>query len=130
VSASGAGSLGVGSSRADGSGAGVAAVDFGLCLMALADLMKQSQLYHYKSKRAECSFCNKMNTYSEDLFMTSFFTLMARGVPTVVLVVGGGVIPAGGAVPATAMVTDPVAKAAGSVPISWRPGSGGEAGGL
>jgi hypothetical protein len=42
VFASGAGSLGVGSSRADGSGAGVAAADFGLCLMALADLMKQN----------------------------------------------------------------------------------------
>jgi hypothetical protein len=42
VSASGAGSLGVGSSRADGSGARVAAAGFGLCLMALADLMKQN----------------------------------------------------------------------------------------
>jgi hypothetical protein len=72
--------------------------------------MKQSQLYHYKSKGTECSLYNKMYTYSEDLFMTAFFTLMARGVPTVVLV-------AGGAVPATAMVTDPVAAAAGSVPI-------------
>jgi hypothetical protein len=70
-----------------------------------------------------------MNTFSEDLFMTAFFTLMARGVPTMVLVAGGGVTPAGGAVPAMAMVTDPVAEAAGSVPISWRPGSGGEAGG-
>jgi hypothetical protein len=99
-------------------------------LHALADLMKQSQLYHYKSKRAECSLCNKMYTYSEELFMTAFFTLMARGVPTMVLVPGGGVTPAGSAVPATAMVTDPVAEAAGSVPISWRPGSGGEAGGL
>jgi hypothetical protein len=71
-----------------------------------------------------------MYTYSEDLFMTVFFTLMARGVPTMVLVAGGGVTPADGAVPATAMVTDPMAEAAGSVPISWRPGSGGEAGGL
>jgi hypothetical protein len=71
-----------------------------------------------------------MYTYSEDLFMTAFFTLMARGVPTMVLVAGGGGTPAGGVVPATAMVTDPVAEAAGSVPISWRPGSGGEAGGL
>jgi hypothetical protein len=130
VLASGAGSLGVGSSRADGSGVGVAAAGFGLCLTTLADLMKQSQLYHYKSKRIECSLCNKMYTYSEDLFMIAFFTLMARGVPTMVLVAGGGVTPTGGVVPATAMVTDPVAEAAGSVPISWRPGSGGEAGGL
>jgi hypothetical protein len=130
VSASGAGSVGVGSSRADSSGAGVAAAGFGLCLTALADLMKQSQLYHYKSKRAECSLCKKMYTYSEDLFMTAFFTLMARGVPTMVLVAGGGVTSAGGAVPAMVMVTDPVAEAAGSVPISWRLVSGGEAGGL
>jgi hypothetical protein len=71
-----------------------------------------------------------MYTYSEDLFMIAFFTLMARGVPTMVLVASGGVTPAGGAVPTTIMVTDPVAEAAGSVPISWRPGSGGEAGGL
>jgi hypothetical protein len=42
MSALGAGSLGVGSSRADGSGAGVAAVGFDLCLTALADLMKQN----------------------------------------------------------------------------------------
>jgi hypothetical protein len=98
--------------------------------MALADLMKQSQLYHCKSKGTECSLCNKMYTYSEDLFMTAFFTLMARGVPTMVLVPGGGVTPAGGAVPATAMVTDPMVEAAGSVPISWHPGMGGEAGGL
>jgi hypothetical protein len=42
VSASGAGSLGVGSSRAGDSGAGVAAAGFSLCLMSLADLMKQN----------------------------------------------------------------------------------------
>jgi hypothetical protein len=71
-----------------------------------------------------------MYTCSEDLFMTAFFTLMARGVPTMVLVVGGRVTPAGGAVPATTIVTDPVAEAARSIPISWRPGSGGEAGEL
>jgi hypothetical protein len=130
VSASGVGSVGVGPSRADGMGAGVAAAGFDLCLTTLADLMKQSQLHHYKLKGTECSLCNKMYTYSEDLFMTAFFTLMAHGVPTMVLVASGGVTPAGGAVPATAMVTDPVAKAAGSVPISWHPGLGGEAGGL
>jgi hypothetical protein len=71
-----------------------------------------------------------MYTYSEDLFMTAFFTLMARGVPTMALVAGGGVASAGGAVPAMAIVTDPIAEAAGSVPISWRSGSGAEAGGL
>jgi hypothetical protein len=103
---------------------------FGLCLTTLVDLIKQNQLSHYKSKRKKCSLCNKMYTYSEDLFMTAFFTLMAHGVPTMVLIAGGGVTPAGGVVPTTAMVTDPVAEAAGSVPISWHPGSGGEAGGL
>jgi hypothetical protein len=65
--------LGVGSPRADGSGAGAAMAGLGLCLTALADLMKQSQLYHYKSKRIECSLHNKMCTYSDDLFMTAFF---------------------------------------------------------
>jgi hypothetical protein len=71
-----------------------------------------------------------MYTYSEDLFMTTLFTLVSRGVSTMVLVTGGGVTLAGGTVPATAMVTDPVAEAAGSVPISWRSGLGGELGGL
>jgi hypothetical protein len=42
VSASGAASWGVGSSKADGSGAGVDAASFGLCFTMLADLMKQS----------------------------------------------------------------------------------------
>jgi hypothetical protein len=64
-----------------------------------------------------------MYTYSEDLFMIAFFTLMARDAPTMALVAGGGVTPAGGTVPATAMVTNPAAEAAGSVPISWHPGS-------
>jgi hypothetical protein len=50
VSASGAGSLGVGSSGADGSGVGVAAAGFDLCLMSLADLMEQNQLYCYTSR--------------------------------------------------------------------------------
>jgi hypothetical protein len=120
----------VGSSKADGSGAGVAAGGFGLCFTALADLMKQSQFYHYKSKRADYSLRNKMCTYSEDLFMTAFFTRMTCGVSASVLVAGGGATSAGGVVPATAMVTDPAAEAAGSVPISWCPGPGGEAGGL
>jgi hypothetical protein len=123
VSASGAGSWGVGSSKADGSGAGVAAAGFGLCFTTLADLMKHSQFYHYKSKRADCSLRNKVCTYSEDLFMTASFTHMTHGVSASVLV-------AGGVVHATTMVTDPTTKAAGSIPISWHPSSGGEAGGL
>jgi hypothetical protein len=66
-----------------------------------------------------------MQTYSVDFFMTVFFTRIAhRGV----LVAGGGVTPADGAVPSTAMVA--VAEATGSIPISWSSGLGGEAGGL
>jgi hypothetical protein len=72
----------------------------------------------------------KIYTYSEDFFMTTFFTLKARGVSTTVLVAGGGVTSVGGAVPTMAMVTAPIAEADGSVPTSWRSGSAGEAGGL
>jgi hypothetical protein len=66
-----------------------------------------------------------MQTYSVDFFMTAFFTRIAR---RGVLAAGGGVTPVDGVVPATEMVT--VAEAAGSVPISWSSGLGGEAGGL
>jgi hypothetical protein len=100
------------------------AAGFGLSFTALADLLKPSQL-SYKSKRAECLLCNKMQTYSVDFFMTVFFTRIAR---RGVLITGGGVTSADGAVPAIAMVT--VAEAAGSIPISWSTGLGGEAGGL
>jgi hypothetical protein len=55
--------------------------------------------------------------------MTAFFTRIAR---REVLVVGGGVTPASGAVPATVTA----AEAVGFVSISRRPGLGGEAGGL
>jgi hypothetical protein len=72
----------------------------------------------------------KIYTYSEDFFMITFFTLRARGVSTTVLVAGGGVTPAGGAVPATVMVTAPVVVVDGSVTTSWRLGSRGEADGL
>jgi hypothetical protein len=116
-SASGAGSLGANSPGADGSGAGVAVVGFDLRGAALADLIKQIQL-SYKSKRAAYLLCNKMGTYSEDLFMTAFFTRMTRGVSASVLAAGDGATPAGGVVPATAMVTDPAAEATGYVPIS------------
>jgi hypothetical protein len=118
--------------------------------MLLADLIKQeSVMLLYKSGRTGCLLCKKreMYTYSEDFFMTAFFTLRACGISTTVLVAGGRVTPAGGAVPATtmvtapiteadgsipttAMVTAPIAEADGSVPTSSRLGSGGEAGGL
>jgi hypothetical protein len=86
----------------------------------------ESAIYHsYKSTRAKCLLSNRMQTYRVDFFMTAFFTRIAR---RGVLVVGGGVSPDGGVVPATAMVT--AAEAVGSVSISWRPSRGGEAGGL
>jgi hypothetical protein len=72
----------------------------------------------------------KIYTYSEDFFMTAFFTLRARGVSTTVLVAGGGVTPAGGAVLTTVMVTVSIEVVGGSVSTSWRLGSGGEADGL
>jgi hypothetical protein len=53
-----------------------------------------------------------MQTYSADFFLTAFFTRKAcRGVS----VAGGGASPAGGVVPATAMVTAVVAD--GTTPI-------------
>jgi hypothetical protein len=101
--------------------------------MSLVDLIKQeSVMLLHKSRRTGCLLCKKkeMYTYSEDFFMIAFFTLRARGVSTTVLIASGGVTPAGGAVPATAMVTAPIAEADGSVPSSSRSGLGGEAGAL
>jgi hypothetical protein len=63
VSASGAGSLGVGSSRADGSGARVAAASFDLCLMSLADLMEQNQLCYYTSREEQDVYCARKDLY-------------------------------------------------------------------
>jgi hypothetical protein len=78
----------------------------------LAALMKSSQS-SYKSKKAECLLCNRMHTYSIDFFLTALFTHKAcRGVS----VAGGGVSPAGGVVPAMAMVT--AAAADGAAPTS------------
>jgi hypothetical protein len=66
-----------------------------------------------------------MQTHSVDFFMIAFFTRKARrGVP----VSGGGVSPAGGAVPATAMVTATVVD--GADPTSSSSVLGGEAEGL
>jgi hypothetical protein len=119
-----AGSVGADPPGADGSGAGVAMAGASLSFTALADLMKLGQLL-YKSKRAKCLLRNKMQTYSVDFFMTALFTHKARrGVP----VAGGGVSPAGGAVPATAMVT--AAEADGADSTSSGSVLGGEAEGL
>jgi hypothetical protein len=59
--------------------------------------------------------------------MTAFFILKASGISTTVLVAGGGLTPADCTVPATAMVTVPAEVVDGSVPTSWRLGSGEEA---
>jgi hypothetical protein len=61
-------------------------------------------------------YAKRICTYSEDFFMTAFFILRARGISTTVLVAGGGVTPAGCAVPATTMVTIPAEVVDGSVP--------------
>jgi hypothetical protein len=55
--------------------------------------------------------------------MTALFTLIAHGISTTVPVAGGGVTPAGGAMPTTAMVTTPVAEADGSAPVAKADGS-------
>jgi hypothetical protein len=129
------------------SGAGVAETGFGLNLMAVTDLMKQNQLYYYISrKEQDMHYAKRIYTYSEDFFMTAFFSLRARGFSTTVLIAGGGVTPAGCEVPAIAMVTSPAEVVDGSVPAVsavppartlspansvrvtfWRLGSGGEA---
>jgi hypothetical protein len=74
-------SSGVGSSGAGGSGAGVAAAGFGWCLMSVTDLMMQNQLYYYTSgKELDGHYAKRICTYSDDFFMTAFFTLMAHGI--------------------------------------------------
>jgi hypothetical protein len=94
-------------------------------------------------------YAKRICTYSEDFFMTDFFSLRAHGFLTMVLVAGGGVTPADCEVPAMAMVTIPAEVVDGSVsavfaappagtssPANsvlvtfWRLGSGGEAKGL
>jgi hypothetical protein len=64
VSASWVASLGVGSSEAGGSGAGVAMVGFGLRLMSIADLIKQESVAQlHKSRRTGCLLCKKKDIY-------------------------------------------------------------------
>jgi hypothetical protein len=99
--------------------------------MSVTDLMKQNQLYYYTSrKEQDVHYAKRICTYSDDFFMTAFFILKARGISTTVLVAGGGHTPADCAVPAMAMVTIPAEVVDGSVPTSWRLGSGEQADGL
>jgi hypothetical protein len=61
-------------------------------------------------------YAKRICTYSEDFFMTAFFSLRARGFLTTILIAGGGVTPADCEVPATAMITIPAEVVDGSVP--------------
>jgi hypothetical protein len=82
--------------------------------MLVTDLMKQNQLYYYTSrKEQDVHYAKRICTYNDDFFMTAFFILKARGISPTVLVAGGGLTPADG-----------------SVPTSWRLGSGEEVDGL
>jgi hypothetical protein len=126
ASTSGAGSAGVDPSGADGSGAGATVTgpapedspsieDPGAGVVeagaswrsaALAALMK-SKSVNTQVEKSECLLCNQRQTYSVDFFLMALFTRKAcRGVS----VAGGGVSPANGAVPATAMGTAAVAN--------------------
>jgi hypothetical protein len=121
ASISGAGSAGVGPSGADGLGAGTAMIgpalvdsswaddpgagvvkaSFSWRSAALAALMK-SKSVNIQVEKSERLLCNQMQTYSVDFFLMALFTRKAcRGVS----IAGGGVSPASGAVPATALVT-------------------------
>jgi hypothetical protein len=53
----------VGSFGAGGSGVGVAAAGFGLCLMSLVDLMKQNQLYYYTSREEQDVYYARKDLY-------------------------------------------------------------------
>jgi hypothetical protein len=62
-------------------------------------------------ERSKCLLCNQRQTYSVDFFLMA---LLTRKACRSILVVGGGVSPAKGAVPATAMVTAVVADGVSS----------------
>jgi hypothetical protein len=73
----------------------------------------KSKSVNTQVERSKCLLCNQRQTYIVGFFLMALFTRKAcRGVS----VVGGGVSPANGAVPATAMVT--AAMADGAAPSS------------
>jgi hypothetical protein len=62
----------------------------------------KSKSVNIQVEKSERLLCNQMQTYSVDFFLMALFTRKAcRGVS----IAGGGVSPASGAVPATALVT-------------------------
>jgi hypothetical protein len=63
VSASGVGSLGTASFGAGGLGARAAAAGFNLCLISLADLMKQTQLCYGTSREEQDVHCARKDLY-------------------------------------------------------------------
>jgi hypothetical protein len=120
VSAPGAGSTGADPSGADGSGAdaavtgpalehssrvedlGARVVEAGVSWtsVALAALIK-SKSVNTQVERSKYLLCNQRQTYSTNFFLMALFIRTAgRGIP----VAGGGVSPACGVVPGTAMV--------------------------
>jgi hypothetical protein len=70
-------------------------------------------------------YAKRICTYGEDFFMIAFFILRAHGTSTTVLIAGGGVTPAGYAVPAMAMITIPAEVVDGSVPAVFAASSAG-----
>jgi hypothetical protein len=89
------------SSRVADPGAGVVEAGVSWRSVALAALMK-SKSVNAQVDRSKCLLCNQRQTHSIDFFLMALFIRTAcRGV----FVAGGGVSPANGAVPATAMVT-------------------------
>jgi hypothetical protein len=85
----------------------------------------KSKLVNTQVERSNHLQCNKRQTYSTDFFLMAFFIRTARrGIP----VAGGGVSPACGVVPATAMVM--VVAAGGLVSSSSGPAQAEDAEGL
>jgi hypothetical protein len=89
------------SSRVTDPGAGVIEAGVSWRSVALAALMK-SKSVNAQVDRLKCLLCNQRQTHSIDFFLMALLIRTAcRGVSAA----GGGVSPANGAVPATAMVT-------------------------
>jgi hypothetical protein len=88
------------SSRVADPGAGVVEAGVSWRSAAFAALTK-SKSVNAQVARSQCLLCNQRQTYSIDFFLMALFICTAcRGAS----VAGGGVSPANGAVPATAMV--------------------------
>jgi hypothetical protein len=96
------------SSWVEDPGAGVAEAGVSWRSAALAALMK-SKSDNTQVERSKYILCNQRQTYSVDFFLMALFT---RKACCGISVAGGGVSPANGVVPATAMVTTAAADGA------------------